>query len=263
MENELTKIDKTSPPGNTTDCSHIIDPFQELAQVFEGGLFLDDDSIMGRFSNIIKEIEDSLPVEKSLEKTVTEEKDISKEEVEAKELIDQLRKGKKLHEEFSKNFNSLYKIAGKLMSEWKQYFKVKIPSDLNPQTCLSIGSKIIGFYQEASFLKAEAEARLAAYKSATDDKYRTRYAELVTEYKAESKKIPAKDTLAELASYDIGDIKNALVHSEIELAFWKEMLNNLNHARKTIENATIGLGIEAKALQSEKYIDSLNKKYND
>lgn len=184
--------------------------------------------------------------------------------LEAADLISQLRKSKKLHDQFAQQFKTQYRIGGKLTSEWKQHFRVKLPPDMNTQTCQTADARLVELHQEASFLKAEAEARLSAYQSANDEKYRAKYAGLVAEYKEKGQKLPAKDTLAALAEHSMNDIKNALVHAEIELAFWKEILNDLGNCRKIIENVTINLSVEAKALQHEKLLDKLNSRnHND
>jgi len=176
----------------------------------------------------------------------------------ASKLINQLRDGKELHDEFAKEFKSRYQIAGKLIDDWKKHFQIKIPPDFTPQVCLIVGSKLMELHQEASFLKAEVEARLAACKSTNNDMYRTKYASLVLEYKEKGGKLPAKDTLAALAEDHIGDTKNAQTHAEIELAFWKEILSDLNNSRKSIKDATINLSIEAKVLNQDKYLDYIN-----
>jgi hypothetical protein len=168
--------------------------------------------------------------------------------VTAKSLLAQLKRGKKLHDEFAAQFRESYTIAGQSIGEWKAYFRVKIPPDLNTQTCQEVDVRLIELHQEASFLKAEAEARLSAYRSANNDRYRARFAQLISEYEQAGKKRPAQGTIDTLAEHAIGDIKNALVHAELELAFWKEILSDLQNSRKIIKNITINLSVEAKAL---------------
>jgi hypothetical protein len=181
--------------------------------------------------------------------------------IEAAELIEQLRQSKKLHDQFAHQFKNQYKIAGKLMADWRDYFKIQLPQDLNPQSCQILGMKLLELHQEASFMKAEAEARVSAYRSASDDQYRKKFGKLVEEYKAPGKKLPSKDTLCALAELDMGNVKNALVHAEIELDFWDEVLDDLSNSRKLIETSTINISVEAKALQHERYLDRLNTKY--
>lgn len=177
----------------------------------------------------------------------------------ANSIINQLKKSKKLHDQFAEKFRTGYKVAGKLMSDWKKHFCIKLPPDLNPQLAQAVDAQLQELHQEATFFKAEAEARLTAFQSANNEKYRNKYAALVAEYKSNGSKLPAKDTLAALAESETSELKDSMTHAEIELAFWKEILNDLSNTRKLLENATICLSVEAKALAAERYLDRLNK----
>lgn len=187
-------------------------------------------------------------------------KEFGDNKAKAIELVDQLRKGKRIHDEFAEAFRKQYQVAGKLMSEWKKHFRMRLSPDLNPQTCQEADGKLMDLHQEAAFLKAEAEARLTACKSANDDRYRTKYTKLVAEYKEKGQKLPAKDTLGALAEHAISDTKGAQTHAEIELSFWKEVLTDLANCRRLVENATINLSVEAKALNNAKFLDRLGQK---
>ena len=178
-------------------------------------------------------------------------------------IIQYLKDGKQLHDKFAEQFQNLYKVSGKLISDWKDYFTINIPPDMNTQLCQAKGAQIIHLHQEATFMKAAAEAKLSAIKDVNAHKYRTKFTSLVAEFKTTGQKIPAKDTLATLTEQSMSELSKTVVHAEIELAFWKDILSDLANSRKVIENITISLATEAKALQNERYIDTLNKKNNE
>lgn len=192
--------------------------------------------------------------------TVPQPLDGEDEKLLAAAIIKQLYKGKKIHDAFADNFRKQYLIAGKLMKDWKEHFKIALPPDLNPQLAQSIDAKLMEYHQEACFYKAEAEARLAAFRSARDKKYREAFTTLTMEYKNAGQKIPAKDTLGTLAEQSIADINEGLIHAEIEVSFFKEILGDLDNSRKLLESAVISISVEAKALQNERYLDALNRK---
>lgn len=182
----------------------------------------------------------------------------SKVQVTSDQVVKSVEDGKELHDHFAKQFRKDYTVAGKTLGEWKSYFKVNVPPDLNPQTCRDVDTKIMSLHQEASYYKAEAEAKHSILKASNANQYRTEFNAIVSEHRALGKKVPAAATLASLAEYATGTIKNAVAHSEIELGFWKEILSDLANARKIVEQFVMTLNIEAKAIQQERFIDRLN-----
>lgn len=193
---------------------------------------------------------------KNKEQPSMPEETISIEETlkcQTEEVLEQLKKGKALHDSFAKQFNEEYLVAGKLMTEWRDHFKLQIPPDLNPKVCQDLAVKLMELHQEASFLKAVCDARMRACLGASNIRYRSEFTELVAEYRQRKEKLPAKDTLAQLAERKVGDMKDAVAHAEIELSFWKEILNDLSNCRKLLENATINISVEMKTLQFHSY----------
>jgi len=196
--------------------------------------------------------ENKLSTEPSVEKDNTSEQ--------TQDALSQLKKGKVLHDKFAQEFEKEYLISGKIMSEWRDHYKLIMPPDFTPKVCQDIAIKLMELHQEASFMKAVCDARLRACRGASNIKYRKEFTELVSTYRAKGEKLPAKDTLAQLAEQAVGDIQDAVSHAEIELSFWKEILDDLANSRKLLENATINLASESKALYSERYIDALSRK---
>lgn len=184
------------------------------------------------------------------------------EEKKAKEFVEQLKSSKKLHDAYAKTFRDRYQISGKLLSQWREHFRIQMPDDLNPRLCLEVGQKLMALHQEATNLKSDAEARLAAKKTVYQKQFRDAFYDLVEEYKSQYKKLPAKDTLTALAEKQVAELYDAMSHTEIEIGFFKEILADLANSRKLIENATINLSIEAKALQNDRYMDALNRHHN-
>lgn len=175
-------------------------------------------------------------------------------------LVSQLKQSKKIYDEYAKKIDNVYLVNGKLMKEWRKQFYVTMPPDMNPRLCLELGSKLIELHEEASYYKSKSEAELALLRTNYQQQFRAEFSKLVNEYKGTSTRLPAKDTLTALAEDQVSSVKDSMVHAEIEVAFWKEILSDLANSRKIIENATVNLATEAKALYNERYIDSLNRK---
>lgn len=191
------------------------------------------------------------------EETVTNTREI------AKKMIDRLRVSKQVYKDYTDQFGSNYYMCGKDMHQWQQYFRVRIPPDLNPQTAKALDMQLIELYQEACDMKTDAETQYLSAQSAVKTAYREEFQTLVNGYKSRGEKLPAQATLATMAEERISADKDSLVHHEIALAFWKGIVNNLTECRKLIENATWNLSIEYKALDNEKYMDALSKKHGE
>lgn len=178
----------------------------------------------------------------------------------AKKLVLSLRKGKKFHDDFADEFRRLYLIAGKSIPDWQQEFTIVIPQDLSPSQCREYDLQLMGMYQVATFYKLVADARHTSLKGTASSGFRESLARIVSEYKEQGKKLPPKATLDNLAEDEQREVADAMIHSEIETNFWKSILSSLDTYRKMIDTISINLGVEAKALQSEKYLDNLSRK---
>jgi len=179
--------------------------------------------------------------------------------VAANNMIDRLKLSKELYAEYTKQFNTRYMVAGKSFDEWKRYFKINIPPDLNPRTAQHLALRLMELYQEANSFKTDAELRLHGGNSITKSMCRDKYNALLVEYKSADKKVPAAATLNTEAEAACGKELDSLIHIEIELTFWKGILNGLQECRKLVEVATWNLSVEAKAIGHEGRMDSLSK----
>jgi len=177
------------------------------------------------------------------------------------DILNYLRKGKEAYTEFGKKFREMYLISGKLIGEWEEHFEIDIPADTTPPILWSLDRQIAKLHQEASFLKAESSCRLEYIKAVYNKRYRAAFNAIIAEYKTAhpGSKLPSKDTMATQAESRVGDIKDAITHAEIELSFWKEMLADLAHKRRIVNDMTINLGIETKILNGEKAFEHFGR----
>lgn len=163
------------------------------------------------------------------------------------DMILNLRQGKDIHEQFAEAVQDRMMIQGKTMDQWRKHFRIEIPENPDITACKEVDMVLMEKYQEASFLKAMADASHLLQKKGYETQYRQKFEALVSEYKQSGKKLPAKDTLSALAAGKVDDIETGVTYAELAVRFWKEILDNLNYVRKVIENATINNSVEAKA----------------
>lgn len=165
----------------------------------------------------------------------------------ADKLFDNLLAGETIHDSFSKLLKERFTINGKSMEEWREYFYVDtINVDLNPENCKTLAGQIANLYQEASYLKAVASAKLQMLEKTSETTYRERYTAIVEEWRQGGGKVPAAATLEQLAKFEQDDVYSAVSIAKVAKAFWGDILNGLHECRKTVESATFNSNTEMK-----------------
>ncbi len=177
-------------------------------------------------------------------------------------MLGELRKGKAIHDVFADAVATRILIGNKSMTQWVEHFKVKIPENPDTAMCKQLDMKLMELHQEASFMKAMAEAAHTLGRKSKDSKYREKFIALVNEYKTTEKKLPAKETLETIAMAELDDIDSGLSYAEMIVKFWKDMIEDLNFKRKIIETATINNSVEMKAFGLRDSLDRQDRKIN-
>ena len=168
-------------------------------------------------------------------------------ESKADKLFDQLASGKEIHDSFGKLLKERFTINGKTMDAWREYFYVDtISIDLNPETCRKLSGQIADLFQEATFLKAAANAKLLMLEKSNDTTYRARYAAIVEEWRQEHGKPPAAATLDTLAKFEQDDVYSAVAMAKVAKGFWSDILSGLHETRKAVENNIFNNNVELK-----------------
>lgn len=153
---------------------------------------------------------------------------------------------------FINEFNSSFRIDGKSIEEWQEYFYLEVPPDPTSHSITDLESRLLGLYQEASFKKATCLARLKEVKRLCDNRYREECSRLIKEYEKKNKRLPSRATLDNLVRHQIQSISDLQSRIETELQFWKDVLIGLYNNRKVIESLVMNLGIEAKLLRTNR-----------
>jgi len=169
--------------------------------------------------------------------------------MEANEIIDQADTGIELANQVQNGLKKVL-ISGKTLAEWRSYFTITIPPDLNPQTCIDILSGLAGLYQEAAFFKTRADRTAQHLSQAAKLAFNKEFHLQIDSYRDKNARLPSKDTLEVMAEQKIVELRTAEQSSKIELSFWKDVIDNLSTVRKILEQITINLGIERKMLLS-------------
>jgi len=177
----------------------------------------------------------------------------------ANALLEEMNKGTDVHAMFADGMKESLLISGHKISYWEEKFHMKIPGDLTPAQCKNMSMELLRLNHEATFYLAIANAKLQLIKRGNDAAYQARFAEIVTQYKKDGKRLPGQDTLRSMSSDGLGDIESAKVIADIEQKFWKGILEDIHTARRLIESASMNLAVELKTMNNERAIEHLAK----
>jgi len=173
----------------------------------------------------------------------------SSEQPKADLLLEKLRKGQKVYKCFADGMRKVLLISGHTYDHWYEKFYINIPVDnLTPAMCRGLGMKIMHLHQDATFYYVAAQAKAQCLKRGSESAFNDKLFAIVEEHKAKGGRVPGQDTLRALASVDNEEFDSAHSLADIEMKFWKSMLEHLTQCRRLVENASLTMSTELKYL---------------
>lgn len=180
----------------------------------------------------------------------------------AVELIQRYAKGKEVYKILTDDLQIF--ISGQPIDYWLAKFRLTVPTDnLTPSLMKELDMKILDLHQEATFYLAVTTARSQMISKGSNSSYYGKYIEILNNYRNNGKRAPSADTLESLARIDNEDIETAAAIVDVETKFWKYILDHLAMARRLIENASLNISVELKALNNESLVNYINKNRNE
>lgn len=163
-----------------------------------------------------------------------------------KEFIGKVRDSKETFNRVHDKFYAAYRINGKTMPEWQDYFKVDIPKDISPIECIGMLAELAAKYHEASFHYASSGALDKAYGSEREKEYRKVYKRVTDERTGADKKTAAATTLATLADQEVQEFDDVIYNAQLTKDFWKSILDQLKYTFKVLNDITINNSLDLK-----------------
>lgn len=179
----------------------------------------------------------------------------------SEKLVETMLRGAKINKLFEESMKQQFLISGKTMGYWEQKFKLHIPKDnLTPMKCVELDRVLMDLHQDATFYYNVSDAKTQLAKSGQTSEYNSRVNKIIAEFKLEGNKIPAADTLKAMAAVHTEGIASASTIAEVELKFWKNIIAHLQYCRKMLENASLNISVEIKAMSQSGLIESMARK---
>ena len=180
----------------------------------------------------------------------------------AVELMQRYAKGKDIYKILTTDLQIF--ISGQPIDHWLKKFRLHVPTDnLTPSMMKDLDMQILDLHQEATFYLAVTTARAQMLQKGSNASYYGKYIEILNSYRNSGKRAPSSNTLESLTKIDNEDIETAATLVDIETKFWKYILDHLAMARRLIENASLNISVELKALNNESLVNYINKTKNE
>lgn len=181
----------------------------------------------------------------------------------AEQLINETLKGKKVHEIFTQYMVDQLLVSGQPIPYWEKKFRIPIQTDsLTPATARVMDMKIMELSQEATFLWNTAMVRAQLIRHGNDNVFVGKFTALVQEYKETGKRLPAQGTLENLARHDNLDVDSAQAIADIEVRYWKSILDHLGRCQSILKNSSLMIATELKNIGNEKLFDANERNTN-
>ena len=156
-----------------------------------------------------------------------------------KEELQNIEKDIKKTQAFCNSVNSYlqenFLIEGKTMKEWKIYFNIKIPEEINFPILIQLGQKIWQLYQRAAYFRDTQQVQLAIMEQSKADKFNTVYNNIRAETQSQTGKPLAAESCKVAATLEVKDLDNAINNQQIIHTFWVKTCTTLTELRKLLE----------------------------
>jgi len=135
----------------------------------------------------------------------------------------------------------------KTIKEWKKFFHIKIPDEINFMTIVDLASDIFDKYQTASYYRDKQIIQMSILEQSKTDKYNSAYQNARKQNEIKFGKPLAADSCKIAASLEIKDIEDAIQNQAVVKDFWVKTCQTLTELRKLLE-------CMARALSGDAYV---------
>ena len=153
----------------------------------------------------------------------------------SEEIVKDLEEVQQFNAELREFLLNNFVVEDKTLTQWKRYFYVKIPDDINFLTIIKLTQEIAKKYQEAARLRDEFTVQLAILDQGKNSKYTNAYNNIRLEHERKYNKTLAADSCKVAATVAIHSLETAISHQKIVKEFWAETCRTLVEIRKHVE----------------------------
>jgi hypothetical protein len=152
-----------------------------------------------------------------------------------------------LHVRLYKDHDLYRSILETAIEQWKEYFLIKIPDEINFSTVIEVASQIFEKYQRAAYFRDKQTVQMSILEQAKVEKYHTAYQAARNKNEREFGKPLAAESCKTAANLATLDLEDAISNQRVIRDFWNKTCDTLTELRKLLE-------LMARALSGDAYI---------
>ena len=168
------------------------------------------------------------------------------------QIQEQINESIELLDSFETYINQNFKLTindeqtTKSLREIREYFEIKIPTDLNFMTVIALAREVAVKYQRATFLRDKQGVKLNLLAQTRQTKYNQAYQAAREEAKQTGGKPLAAESCKVEALIAVKDLDNSSNTQQVIFNYWDSICKTLVEVRKLIETISIALSGDAK-----------------
>lgn len=159
---------------------------------------------------------------------------------------EEFRKAQEFNNSLASYLDENLKFGQKTPKEWKQYFFIKLPENIDFHNLIEINREIFIKYQQAAAYRDKETIQLTMLEQTKIDKYNTVYNDVRTKHEQKFNKGLAADSCRIAAELEIKDLRDAISNQKVTRDFWKSTCDVLTELRKLVEQMGYALASDAK-----------------
>lgn len=165
---------------------------------------------------------------------------------EIESIAKQFNNAQDFNGQLSSYLNDNLKFGDKSPKEWKQYFFVRLPDNIDFPNLVDIAAEIFDKYQRAASLRDKETMQLTILEQSRIDKYHTAYQGARDEHEKKFNKGLAAKSCEVAANLAVKDLEDAISNQKVAKDFWKTTCDCLTELRKLLEMMGYALSNDAR-----------------
>lgn len=149
--------------------------------------------------------------------------------------------------ELEKHIDKNLYIDGRTLPQWKRYFEIDIPDDVNPAVLIRLSAEIFKKYQVAANYRDRENIQMTILEQSKFERYHEAYINAQEQNKKQYGKPLAADSCKAVATVATLQIETIILNKKVIKDFWSKMCETLVELRKLLELMGYAITADSKA----------------